>query len=236
MPQPQSSLKRMIVSVINAREMESNRVSRLLHDEVGQVLSAVGLQLDVLKLDFKAQVPELVDRIREIQQMLDQAVTQVRALSYDLNPAVVEKAGLQSALDRLVGRYRSDFTGSLRFTYDSSVRPPLDVANAWYKIAELALENAVQHAQASKIEVSIRPTPKGSVLEIRDDGCGFSREDASVRTPGLGLLLVEHYATQAPIHVDVKSSPGKGTTVRCSHAVVGPESERDKSPAGRTGG
>ena len=106
MPESQSLLKRMIVSAINAREVESERVSRLLHDEVGQVLSAVGLHLDVLKLDFKEQAPEIVGRVHEIQQILDHAVKQVRSLSYDLNPAVVERAGLHAALERLVGEVR----------------------------------------------------------------------------------------------------------------------------------
>lgn len=219
MPEMQSFLKRMIVSAINAREVESNRVSRLLHDEVGQVLSAVGLQLDVLKLDYRAQVPEIVGRVHEIQEMLDNAVKRVRALSYDLNPAVVERAGLQIALDRLVGRYRSEFSGALRFLYDSSLRIPLDVANAWYKIAGLALENAVQHANAARIEVHVRATSRSLVLEVRDDGRGFSPADADVQTPGLGLLLIEHYATQAPIQVSIKSRPGKGTVVRCTYEI-----------------
>lgn len=222
MAQMQGLLKRMIVSSINAREIESNRVSRLLHDEVGQVLSAVGLQLDVLKLDYKSRVPEIVDRIHEIQYILDNAVSQVRALSYDLNPAVVERAGLQIALDRLVGRYRSEFGGSLRFLYDSGTRVPLEVANAWYKIAELALDNAVQHANATKIEVHVRAGARRVVLEIRDDGCGFSPTDANVQTPGLGLLLIEHYASQAPIGVSLKSRPGKGTVVRCVYEVPQP--------------
>jgi signal transduction histidine kinase len=219
MAETESLLKRMIVSTINAREIESHRVSRLLHDEVGQVLSAVGLQLDVLKLDFKAKIPEIVDRLHEIQHMLDSAVTQVRALSYDLNPAIVERAGLQIALDRLVGRHRDDFGGSLRFLYDSSVRVPLQIANTWYRIAGLALENAVEHAKAKKIEVHVRSTLKSLMLEIRDDGCGFSPEDASFQKPGLGLMLIEHYASQAPIQVSIKSQPGKGTVVRCIYEV-----------------
>src|SRR3954467_8002663 len=102
---PQQFLKRMIVSAINAREVESARVSKLLHDEVGQVLSAVGLQMDVLKLDYRGQIPEITERINEIQQILDTAVQQVRTLSYDLNPSIVERAGLHSALDRLIGRF-----------------------------------------------------------------------------------------------------------------------------------
>lgn len=209
-------LKRMIVSAINAREVESARVSRLLHDEVGQVLSAVGLQMDVLKLDYRGQIPEITERIHEIQKMLDQAVRQVRTLSYDLNPSIVERAGLQSALDRLVGRFRTGFNGSIRFSYDPLVRVPADVANVWYKIAEIATENSVQHSGAQRIELMIRSTSRQFIMEIRDDGCGFAAEEAADKAPGLGLLLMEHYATQVPITVDLKSKPGKGTVVRSS--------------------
>jgi signal transduction histidine kinase len=146
--------------------------------------------------------------------MLDSAVQEVRALSYDLNPAVVERAGLRSALDRLVGRFRAGFQGSLRLLYDANVRPPLEISNVWYKIAELALDNAVQHANAQVIEVHVRSTRRSLVFEVRDDGRGFSPEDANVRTPGLGLVLIEHYASQVPIEVVLRSVPGKGTTVR----------------------
>lgn len=217
MTESQRILTRMLVSTINARELESNRVSRLLHDEVGQVLSAVGLQLDVLKLDFQKAVPELVERTHEIQEMLDQAVRQVRSLSYDLNPAVVERAGLQFAMDRLIGRFREQFNGSLRFLYDSSVRVPLEVGNAWYKIAELALENSLKHAKATQLTVMVRPTPKAITMEIRDNGVGFSIVDAKMQTAGLGLLLIEHYAAQASIDIVMKSSPGKGTLLRSSY-------------------
>lgn len=225
-------LKRMIVSTINAREIESTRVSRLLHDEVGQVLSAVGLQLDVLKLDFRKDVPEIVERIHEIQKMLDQAVEQVRSLSYDLNPAVVEKAGLHSALDRLVGRYRSVFDGVVRLSFDLSLRPPVPVANALYKLAELALDNAVRHAGAGKIEVSVRMNGRAYMLEVRDNGRGFSPEQAQQST-GLGLLLMEHYAAQVPLRLKVSSEPGKGTVVRCSWQKPSPG---DSDSSGETAG
>src|SRR5215217_3841768 len=173
MTNSQRFLERMIVSTITAREVESNRVSRLLHDEVGQVLTAVGLMLHVLNLDFGPKVPELAARVNEIQKMLDQSVEQVRSLSYDLNPSIVERAGLQMALDRLVGRNREKFTGSIRYLYDSTVRVPLLVGNAWYKIAELAMENAIRHADATRIEVHVRRTQKNVALEIRDNGAGF---------------------------------------------------------------
>lgn len=217
MTESQRFLKAMIVSTINAREVESNRVSRLLHDEVGQVLSAVGLQLDVLKLDFKKQVPEIVARVNEIQTVLDNAVKQVRALSYDLNPAVVERAGLQLALDRLVGRMRTRSKAAIRFLFGLTVRLPLTVSNPWYKIAELALENAVQHSGATKIEVVVKNTSDLFVLEVKDNGSGFSLVEAKLTPAGLGLVLMEHYASQAPIHLEIKSTPGKGTVVRSTY-------------------
>jgi len=207
-------LKRMIVSAINSRELESTRLSRLLHDEVGQVLSAVGLQLDVLKLDFRSQVPDISERVHEIQKMLDQAVGQVRALSYDLNPSIVERAGLCAALQRLVERTRGSFPGVIRLNYDSTFRVPHDIGHAWYRIAELAVENAVQHAKATSVDVSVRHTKRHSMLEVRDNGQGFSPEDASTVSPGLRLLLMEHYATQFPIRVVLKSKPASGTLVR----------------------
>lgn len=213
----QKFLQRLIVSTINAQEVESNRVSRLLHDEVGQVLTAVGFMLHVLKLDYKNQLPELAERLSEIQVTLDKTVQQVRSLSYDLNPSIVERAGLQMALDRLVGRYRETFAGSIRYLYDSSVRVPLAVGNAWYKIAELALENSIRHAEAGQIEVHVKRSQKELTLEVRDNGRGFLLQETRQNPKGIGLLMMEHYSSQAPITVAVKSTPGKGTSVRSTH-------------------
>jgi signal transduction histidine kinase len=205
----QSLLKRMIVSAINAREVESQRVSRTLHDEVGQVLSAVGLHLDVLKLDFKDRVPEIVGRVREIQEYLEKAV--------------------HAALDRLVGRFRTQFDGSLRLLYDMNGRPPLPIGNAFYKIAELALDNAVQHARAKRIEVQVRSTRDALIMAVTDDGAGFSPEDADVHTPGLGILMMEHYAAQAAVELRLRSQPGRGTLVKASYRIKdsGPQGESE---------
>jgi signal transduction histidine kinase len=222
MADSQRVLQRMIVSTINAREVEANRVSRILHDEVGQVLSAVGLQLDVLKLDYKHKEPELVARVNEIQAMLDHAVHQVRTLSYDLNPSVVERVGLQLALERLIGRMRSESNVAIRLLYDPALRPPALVSAAWHKIAEHALDNAVKHSGASRIEVQVKRSKTRSVLEVRDNGRGFSPPDAMLEPAGLGLLLMQHYALEAPISLDVMSTPGTGTTVRSTHAAEEP--------------
>jgi signal transduction histidine kinase len=218
-------LDQLLVSVINAREQECARVSRLLHDQVGQVLSAVGLQLDVLRLDLKQQVPEIVGRTAEIQQLLEEAVTKIRELSFELNPAIVERAGLQFALDQLAGRFRKTFKGGLRLLFDSSVHLPRETANALYKIAECAIDNAVQHASCNQIEVLLRPSHRAVILEVRDNGCGFPYVDVRKHSPGLGLLMMEHYASEGGLEFSIRSTPGRGTVVRASRRIENKEVE-----------
>lgn len=208
------SLANLLVSVMNAREQEGARVSRILHDDVGQVLSAIGLQLDLLRMDLNDNVADCSRRILDIQKVLELAVAQVRDLSYELNPSIVERTGLQFALDRLVGRYRKDFSGTIRLLFDSKVRLPLEAATAVYKIAEQALENAVQHSGAARIQVLVKPGKHGITLEIRDDGNGRSAEHASAEATGLGLHLMRYHATQSGLRFSVASIPDHGTIVR----------------------
>ncbi len=208
----------MLIALVTSREMEGTRVARVLHDEVGQVLSAVGLQLDVLKLDMQGRIPEIASRTAEIQQLLERAITQVRGLSYELNPAIVERAGLQFALERLCDKYRDMFKGNLRLLYDQSIRVPLAAGNAIYKICEQALENAVTHSQATQIEVLARPASGGTIVEIRDNGCGFDPERLDSKSSGLGLILMAHHGLQAGVQYILKSARGKGTVVKIQYS------------------
>jgi signal transduction histidine kinase len=216
------ALANLLVSVMNAREQEGARVSRLLHDEVGQVLSAIGLQLDLLRMDLAEDPQAAAARIAEIQRILEQAIGHVRDLSYELNPSVVERAGLQAALDRLAGRHRLEYVGTIRVEYECDIRLPLEVATAFYKIAEQALENAVRHSGATEIAIIVRSGKGRVALEIRDDGVGFWPSGARGKVPGLGVHLMRHYASDARLRFSLASAPGRGTIVRVIHRVVQP--------------
>jgi two-component system sensor kinase FixL len=213
------SLASLLVSVMNAREQEDARVSRILHDEVGQVLSAIGLQLDLLRMDLNDNAAGSSKRILHIQKVLERAVAQVRDLSTGLNPSIVERTGLQFALDRLVGRYRKDFHGTIRLLFDSSVRLPVQAATAVYKIAEQAIENAVVHSGATRIEVLVRSAKPGVSLEVRDNGAGIAPEHQALDKEGLGLHLMRYHSTQAGMRFSVASIAEKGTIVKAIHRV-----------------
>lgn len=210
-------LASLLISVMHARDQEGARISRILHDEVGQILSAIGLQLDLLRMDLKENVEAASQRIADIQRVIETAMDQVRDLSYELNPSIVARTGLPLALDRMVGRYRKSYAGSIRLLFDSSVRVPVEPATALYKIAEQALDNAVAHSGGAQIEILVKPARGGVALEVRDGGKGFSPDQGST---GLGLHLMKYQASQAGLEFSVASAPEKGTIVRAIYRAA----------------
>jgi PAS domain S-box-containing protein len=221
--------------MVKAQASERGRLARFLHDEVGQSLSAAGLQLDLLRMDFEAAAPGIGARTVELQGMLETIMAGVREFSYELNPDIVERAGLHAALDRLVGRTRKKFAGNLRLMDDSSLRFPPAVGSALYKIAAEALENALEHSGCSLIEVIIKSTPGGQALEVRDNGKGFDADGLVETNRGLGLLVMEHYAGQASVRLSIDSEQGKGTTVRAIYEDGGSPDQRIGGTGAQTG-
>src|ERR1700676_2911105 len=152
----QPALAQMLFAAINEHEAALGRVSRLLHDDVSQVLSAVGLQLDAMRMDFREQAPGIDDRATEIQTMLEQVIEQLRDISNELNPSIVERAGLQFALDRLIGKARKNFSGTLRLHFDPATHVPTTVAKIFYKIGECAVQNALARPECSVIDIQVK--------------------------------------------------------------------------------
>jgi signal transduction histidine kinase len=212
----EQELRHTVLGALKAMEFERKTVSRFLHDSVGQNLTAFGLQLDLLGMDVEAALPGSGTRIAEMQSVLEEVMEQVRAYSHELNPSTVERAGLRPALDRLAGRIRERFSGSLRLNVDPSLKLDPGVASAMYQIAQEAVENSVQHSGCTMIEITVRSTADRSFMEVRDNGRGFDPGDLAGGCRGLGLLTMEHYAAQAGLDLAVSSDRHRGTTVRAT--------------------
>ncbi len=210
----ESRFRALALGAIDKQRLERTKLARMLHDDVAQILSGAGLQLDILRMDFEAVAPEIVNRTAEIQDLLERVVLHIRDLSYELNPGIVERAGLQPALDLLVGRYRKIFSGGLRLIYDSSVVIPPIAGDALERIAEEAVANAVQHSRCGQIEIIVKSTRGGAVLQVHDDGSGFDYEQERKIPRGLGLSMMEHSAAKAGLRFSVAGSDGRGSTVR----------------------
>jgi signal transduction histidine kinase len=214
----ENDLRQTILSALKSQEFERKMASKFLHDTVGQNLTALGMQLDLVRMDFEEAAPDACARIGEIQKVLETIMEDVRDYSYELNPATVERAGLRPALDRLLARMRERFNGSMRLNVDPFLKLDPNVAPALYQIAQEAIENAVLHSGCSAIEIAVKATRNGLALEVRDNGHGFDPADTSSGGRGLGLLSMEHYAAQAGLSLTIVSDRATGTAVRASLA------------------
>lgn len=192
---------------------QSVTVSRLLHDDVAQLLSAAGLQLDILRMDSEPSCPELAGPITEIQHMLDDVVSKLRTISQSLGSINVERFGLRAGLDWLVGKHRAEFSGNLRLHYDSAVPLPPEYSRPLFRIAELALDNSVRHSRAQQIEVLLKPGSGGACLEVRDDGVGFESPEALDSPSGLGIPLMYFTARRSGFGLSITRTEGLWTSV-----------------------
>jgi two-component system NarL family sensor kinase len=212
----EQELRHTVLGALKAQEFERAMVSKFLHDNVGQNLTALGLQLDLIRMDLESISPETCARTIELQKLLGEMMESVREYSYELNPSTVERAGLRPALDRMASRIRARYPGLLRVNVDPFLKVDPKLASAMYQIAQEAVENAVQHSSCSSIEIAVKSTRTGTAIEVRDNGRGFDPADLVAGRRGLGLLSMEHYAAQAGLELSITSTPEFGTTVRAA--------------------
>jgi PAS domain S-box-containing protein len=210
----EDELRHTVLGALKAQEYVRTSASRFLHDSVGQTLTALGLRLDLVRMDIEGSLPETTKLVGEIQEIIGDMMESVRNYSYELNPSTVERAGLRPALDRFIERLRTRYSGTLRVNVDPSLKLDPKYATALYQIAQESIENAVQHSSCSGIEISVKSTRTGTILEVRDNGRGFDPADVLAGRRGLGLLSMEHYAAEAGLELSITSTLESGTTVR----------------------
>ena len=222
MPEPgdgQGDLRKVALRLIEEHLEHRRRWSKILHDEVAQALTAAGLQLDILRMDLEQSVSDISGRTAEIQQVLETVIHRVRQLSYDLTPVLAERVGLHAALDQLAGKARDRFRGNIRLMFDQQAVCPPEVSTMAYNIAECAVDNAIRHSGAGRIEILVKSSKAGVTLEVRDDGGGFDIEVARRNAKGLGLLLMEHYAGRGDFQFSMFRDPSGWSVVRATRTA-----------------
>jgi two-component system sensor histidine kinase UhpB len=195
--------------VLNAQEEERKRVSRELHDEVNQALTAL-----LLRLEAAGQhAPDgLRDELQETKQLANQAMEELLDLARQLRPAALDDHGLATALAAHVREYDRRGPAHATFHADSDLSQlPQDAELVIYRVAQEALTNAARHSGAEQIDVSLGRVDSTVVLEVRDDGKGFAFAEGE---RGLGLSGMRERALLVDGRLDIDSRPGKGTTVR----------------------
>ena len=194
---------------LEQQEHERGVLARELHDQLGQSLVAISLNLEAIKGELS---PASRERVPESMRMIKNMIEQVQTLAFELCPSMLDEVGLAGALRNLVARHgertgvRASFTAT-----PTDARGPVQIETACYRIVQEALTNIAQHARARQIEVTLTAQDVGLEVTVRDDGVGF--DVARLRT-GLGLVGMGERADFAGGRLDIESAPGAGTTLR----------------------
>ncbi len=201
-------LQHLSARLLEVQEEERTRFARELHDEVGQTLTA--LRIEVSHALAQAQNPAARERLGRAREIAERAVTSVRNISTLLRPAILDDLGLCPAVQSQV----EDFSrrSGIRTTFsDDGVREdlPEDVKTGVYRVVQEALHNCEKHSGATAVEVKLRQTASELAVSILDDGRGFP---ASARR-GCGILGMSERAARLGGVLEVDSVPDRGTRV-----------------------
>ena len=204
-------LRNLAARLLSVREQERTRIAREIHDELGQALTAVKMDLSWLAGRLSPRNGPLLGRIRSTLQLADSTIQSVRRISTELRPSVLD-LGLAAALEWQVREFqaRTGIRCKLRLPAQGAVAP--NVSTALFRIFQETLTNIARHAGATRAEVALQKQPDALVLRVRDNGRGFDPANSS-SSKSLGLLGMRERAAILGGWVDIFSAPGKGTRV-----------------------
>ena len=194
------------------REQERKHIAREVHDELGQVLTALRMDMSLLDMQFGAREPALASHVKRMKKSVDRAIQAVRNVAANLRPTALDM-GLVPAIEWLCSEF-SELTSTPCVLEAPDVNLSLDEARnvVVFRIVQESLTNITRYAQASHVEMLV--TGDGSALrvEVRDNGCGFDTRLAA-RKKSFGLLGMRERAIALGGRVDVSSELGRGTMV-----------------------
>ncbi len=209
------------------REEDRKRVARDLHDQIGQILTSIKMDMAWISRHLPESEVDVLARLKESSQLINDGVKTVRTICSALRPGVLDDLGLAAAIEWQADEF------ALRSGISCLVSvPPVDLhldgdrATAAFRIFQECLTNVVRHAHAKQVFVTLRQEQENIVLVVEDNGVGFFEPDLSNSLGSLGLLGMKERAQFCGGDVHISSSPGSGTTVTVRVPVDTPRAER----------
>ncbi|MFH0990529.1 MAG: PAS domain S-box protein [bacterium] len=201
---------------VQAQEEERRRIAREIHDSLGQLLTAIKFNIEVLEDSTEIQIPDDRERLNDIKNLLENAISEAREISYNLMPSILLDFGLAPALQMLCEQFSKRNNLELQYTtvgVESRLNAEIDIG--LYRIAQEALNNIAKHAQAHHINVQLIGDAESIRLAIDDDGVGFIPRpfDPATNRRGMGLVSMRERASALQGALMLNSRPGQGTEI-----------------------
>lgn len=206
-------LRQLAARLQEVREKERTHIAREVHDELGQILTGIKIDLQRLASEMQRDSPQLIGRAEEIMGLIDSAVTTVRKISTELRPGVLDNLGLSAAIEWQAKEFQSRTR-----IYCETISPfeEMDLdhecATAVFRIFQETLTNVARHAKATRVGVSLSKRPEFILMKVQDNGRGIT-DDEKRNSHSLGLLGMRERALMFGGELEVSGAPGRGTTV-----------------------
>jgi signal transduction histidine kinase len=213
--------------LIEAQEQERTRIARELHDDIGQRLALLAVELEDLQRD-PLGVPEIRSRMGELHQQTSEIATDIQTLSHELHSAKLEYLGLVVAMRSLCREFGEQQKVTIDFNTQDLPSPlPPEISICLFRVLQEALHNSKKHSGVAHVGVRLWGTSDEIHLAVSDSGAGFDRNEAK-ESRGLGLISMEERLKLVNGRLVIESQPNRGTTI---HASVPVRAEPDSMRA-----
>ena len=214
--QRDQELQRLAGQLIKTQEEERRRISRELHDDIGQRISLLACELD-LELHGDAAAQERAALLPRVRKELDAVASDIHELSHELHSASLQCCGLKVALKDLCWKYAHNHQMQIEL-HAETLDPKLssDVSLCLFRVAQEAIANALKHSQTKRVCVSATQDSERVCLSVRDFGVGF---DSAAQSGGIGLISMRERLRICGGMLGVKSAPDQGTEITAQIAV-----------------
>jgi PAS domain S-box-containing protein len=215
--QSEKSRVALLRKIVKTQEDERKRIAREIHDHVGQQVTGLQIQLQLLLNKYEKD-SELTKEIKKVKSIANQIDSDVDFLAWELRPSVLDELGLAAAMKKFLEDWSKQFNISAEFNLigldGKHLLPEIEIN--LYRIGQEALNNTCKYAKASDVSVSLQRLDGTVSLIIEDDGIGFEPTKKAVMTGddrGLGLVGMKERAELVGGSIEIESSSGKGTTI-----------------------
>jgi PAS domain S-box-containing protein len=210
--QAEERIRDLVQHLEEIREVEHKRISRELHDEIGQTLTALKIDLIVLKDECNCQ-SKVKDRMGDMQKLLNEGIQSIHSLCSRMRPSALDDIGLAEALSGLAGdwKQRNQLTCNLYIDIDDEALSD-DLRTTVFRMVQESLTNVSRYAKASKVDINLVADEQTLHISIADDGCGMEAGAENKQT-SFGLLGMRERVEKLGGTLHIESEPGKGTRI-----------------------
>jgi signal transduction histidine kinase len=212
----EDQVRRLAERLLEVEDQERRRLSSELHDEAGQSLLCIRLQLEMLERCVPPGHPDLATGLSEARELTEKTIVEIRRLISALSPAVLDQLGLAPALRQLRTRFRRVHKAQVTLQLGQLRNLNRQTASAMYRLVQECLNNIAKHSGASRVNISLNPVDKELRLRVEDNGVGFHEEEALSKRDSFGLAGMRQRVALLGGKFDLNSRPGRGTRVLVS--------------------